>query len=478
MPAPPRNGCANVRVFCRCSHLTRTNPLAPLLARSWVGFYTLASDRQTIPSLLALLMAPQVPHQLQLSVLALILELLTPPAAAISEGLPALSGGVPIIPAQAAVGPAAASMTPPASGCASGSHLDAVSAQALALAFGAQRASRQHRHWAANRKLLLQQQRQQEHVTTRMERVDSWVGPASSQPQFPDVASLPRPGLRVDPTVPVGAPPGAVSLDLATPRGVGVATPDVRHAALAEPSSGGWGSASLAVPYALPEARYAAPAAVPEYSARFWIDVEDAALRLTQSLGSPALSAASSAESTDGPSVAMLGALSAASHACQSEAVRAIGSGALRPSVSRALALARESPQPAPVLTPLSACDAMRAQVLVALLDAGLSRALAFAAMSPASAHPLLQRAAAAALQYVVALTMRLLPSPYAEAAWHLPDLVQVGALPLSAWLKGLGTRLAALPPIAVDCARRRESCASPAARGIRPRGTRRIAGC
>lgn len=390
-------------------------------------------------------MAPQVPHQLQLSVLALILELLTPPAAAIAEGLPALSGGVPLIPAQAAVGPAAASMSPPASGCATGSHLDAVSAQALALAFGAQRASRQHRHWAANRKLLLQQrqQLQQEHVTTRMECVDSWVGPASSQPP-PHVPAMPRPGLRVDPGVPVSAPPGAaVPLergDLATPRGAGFATPDARHAAFAEPSSGGWGSAGLAVPYALPEARYAAPAAVPEYSARFWADVEDAALRLTQSLGSPPLSAASSAESADRPGVALLGALSAAAHACQSEAVRAIGSGALRPSVSGALALARESPQPAPVLTPLSACDAMRAQVLVALLDAGLSRALAFAAMSPASAHPLLQRAAAAALQYVVALTMHLLPSPYAEAAWHLPDLVQVSAPSLSVCLDGLGT--------------------------------------
>ena len=67
-----------------------------------MGFFALASDRQTLPSLLALLMSPQAPHQLLLSVLALVLELLVPPAAAVAEGLPGLSGGVQLVPAQVA----------------------------------------------------------------------------------------------------------------------------------------------------------------------------------------------------------------------------------------------------------------------------------------------------------------------------------------------------------------------------------------
>lgn len=190
-------------------------------------------------------------------------------------------------------------------------------------------------------------------------------------------------------------------------------------------------SAGLAVPYMLPEARYASPAAVPEFSARFWADLEDAALSLTRLPGSPALSAAASAEARDGPGTDVLRAISAAVHACQSDAVRDTGAIALHQAMSRIFTLARESPEPAPVISPMTVCDALRAQMLVVLLEAGLARALVFAAMSqsasnPASCHPLLQRASAATLQYVVALSTRLLPSPFADAAWHLPDLVQV----------------------------------------------------
>lgn len=83
----------------RCD-LVQYSRCVPTPECSWPGFYALASDRQILPSLLALLMAPQAPLQLQLSVLGLVLELITPPAAAVAEGLPSLSGGAPLVPPQ------------------------------------------------------------------------------------------------------------------------------------------------------------------------------------------------------------------------------------------------------------------------------------------------------------------------------------------------------------------------------------------
>ena len=150
-------------------------------------------------------------------------------------------------------------------------------------------------------------------------------------------------------------------------------------------------------------------------------------------------------------------------------------------SVGRVLALARESPQPAPVLTPLTACDALRAQMLVVLLEAGLARALVFAAMSPAAAHPLLQRAAAAELQYIVALSMRLLPSPHAGAAWNLPDLVQVRAQGLrESVFAHFRSPLSLFPSgwVAAYCARRC-TCAAPTSTWCHgPVCARSILGC
>lgn len=337
-------------------------------------------------------------------------------------------------------------MTPPASGYGSGSYLDAASAQALALAYAAQRAARQHAHWAVTRKQL-QVLQQQLLLQGRSERSGSdalngggaespWAGsatPLGSQPHLdvaPPSQSSSRKGLSIDPGASVFAGlQGATPVDRSagTPRSAGLVTPMATGTAAPAADLGLSGPAGLAVPYMLPESRYAAPAALPEYSARFWADVAEAALGLTRLPGSPPPSAAASAEATDGPGANVLRAVSAAVHSCQSEAVRATGAAALHRSVGRVLALARESPQPAPVLSPLTACDALRAQMLVVLLEAGLARALVFAALSPAAAHPLLQRAAAAELQYVVALSIRLLPSPHADAAWNLPDLVQVG---------------------------------------------------